>query len=110
MFKGLPRTNQRVTLRVYKAFDFESQLHISPPIKPLTGAALVGFQLRKLRLPEPKNIRFDLANASYIANLEIETVGDRRQVVGALLGKLRSHREREQGHPNQGGNHALIAV
>jgi hypothetical protein len=44
------------------------------PVEPLAGSALVGFKLRKLRLPKAQDIGFNFADSGYIADLEVETV------------------------------------
>jgi hypothetical protein len=59
-----------------KPLDIEGKFHVAAAVKPLSGAALVGLQLRKLGFPETQNVGFHPANARDIANLEIETVWD----------------------------------
>jgi hypothetical protein len=71
---------------VDQPLDFQGQFHIAAAVKPLAGSALVGFELGKLRLPEAQDIGFDAADARHIANLEVEAVGDRGRIEGALLG------------------------
>ena len=101
LLQSLSCAGERVPLLVNQVFDSESDLNVPPPVKPLPRSALVGLQLRKLRLPESQHIRLHAADSGHIANLEIETVRNRGKVVGALLGKLRSHRNSELGHPNR---------
>ncbi len=91
MLQCLPRTNQRVSFGVDKPLDLQRQLHVAPTVKPLAGSALIGFELRKLRFPESKDVSFHPANPSNISDLEVETVWDRRCVNNALLGKLCGH-------------------
>ena len=76
LLQRLPRARQGIAFTVYQPLDFENQLHIAAAIEPLAGSAFVGLQLRKLGLPEAQHIRFQPADTGYIANLEIEAVGD----------------------------------
>ena len=92
LFQRLPCAHQRVSFLVNQALDLQRHLHIAPPVKPLSGSALVGLELRKLRLPEPKNIGFHFANAGHVSNLEVETVRNRGRICSnAFAGKLCSH-------------------
>jgi hypothetical protein len=84
-----------------QALDLDGHLDIAAAIEPLAGSALVGLELRELGLPKTKDVSFDLADAGYVANFEIETVGDEGQVRGrdesALCGERRGHGENERG-------------
>jgi hypothetical protein len=91
VLQRLARAVQRISLGVDEPLDLQRQLHVTPAVKPLAGSALVGLELRKLRLPETQNVSFYLANPSNISDLEVETVRDRRCVNNALLGKLCGH-------------------
>jgi hypothetical protein len=77
---------------VYEAVDLESHLDIAAAIEALAGAALAWLELRKLGFPEPKDVGLDFADASDVADFEIETVWNRRLFVDALGGQLRGHR------------------
>ena len=69
-----------------QALDLQRHFHVALAVEPLAGAALVRLQLRKLRLPESQDIGLNVANSRNIANLEIETIWDRRWFEGALPG------------------------
>lgn len=107
--KGLAGSGQRVSLGVDQAFDFKGQLDFAAAVKPLAGAAFVGFELRKLRLPKAQNISFKLAKARHISNFEVEAVGDRRRVVGALVGELRGHND-DKEEPEIRGRHLTLSA
>ena len=89
--------------------DLQGQFYVPAAIKPLTGTALVGLELGKLRLPKAQYISLDAANAGHVANLEIEAVGDRRCVKVASFGLLHSHNEGEQ-RTEKGGQSALVGL
>lgn len=74
LLKGLARARERIALEVDQVLNFQRQFDIVTAIKPLTSSALVGFELRKLRFPKTQHIGFDFADASDIANFEVETV------------------------------------
>ena len=93
-----------------QALDLQRQLDIAAAVKALASAALVGLELRKLRLPESQHIGLHVTDLGHIPNLEIKTVGDRGLVEGALLGELRSHGEVEEGTVALVENLALNAV
>ena len=86
LIESVSSTAECVALAMNQPLDFESQLHIAPAVKPLSGSTLVGFQLRKLRFPKAQNVAFDRTNTGHIPNLEIEAVGNRRRVKGTLRG------------------------
>ena len=108
--KRRSRARQRVPLGVNQALDLQRQLHVASAIEPLPGSALVGLQLRKLRLPKTQNVGFHAAQAGDIANLEVETIGNRRRLVGALAVKLRCHRSRRGDRICRGETLALHEV
>lgn len=85
------RTRQGVTFAINQPLDLYRDLHVTLAIEPLAGSALVGFQLRELRFPEAQNIRLDLEKTCNIPDLEIETIGYRRSLNGALRGRMRCH-------------------
>ena len=91
LFQNLPCAGERVALGMHQVLDLQGQFHIAAAVKPLAGAALVGFELRKLRLPKTQDVGFQPADTRHIANLEVEAIGDRGRVEGALLGKLHGH-------------------
>jgi len=86
LFESLTGAGERIALSVDQVLNFQSQLYVAAAIKPLAGSALIGFELRKLRLPKAQDISFDAADASDIANLEVEAVGDRGQAGVDLRG------------------------
>ena len=103
LLKSLAGAGECVSLGMDQLFDLKNQFDVAPAVKPLAGSALVGFELRKLRLPKAQDVGLDLADARNVTKLEVETVGDRGRVGGALLGKLRSHSQ-ERKKPQTGGN------
>ena len=80
------RARQGVAFAMDEAFDLESYLDVAPTIEALASATLARLELRELRLPETQDISFDFADASYVANFEIETVRNSRLFVDALGG------------------------
>src|SRR6202044_893078 len=88
----MTRSRECVAFTVDEAFDLESHLDVAAAIEALACAALAGLELRKLRLPKAEDVGFNLADAGYVANFEIETVWDDRRFVDALGGKLRGHK------------------
>ena len=107
--EGVACARESVAFAVDEALDLESHLDIAPAVEALTGAALAGLELRKLRFPEPQDVGFDFADASYVANLEIETVRDSGLFVDALGGQLRGHKS-QQGAYVAMLRRSLIAV
>src|ERR1039458_7400796 len=91
MLQRLTRRSSDLALGVNQVLDLQCQLNIIAAIKPLAGAALVGLELRKLRLPKAQDIGFDAADARHIANFEVEAVGDQGRIGSAILGKLHGH-------------------
>ena len=77
---------QGVAFAMDEALDLESHLDVASAIEALAGATLAGLELRELRLPEPQDIGFDFADASYVPNFEIETVRNSGLFVDALGG------------------------
>ena len=84
-------TGQRIALDVDQMLDPQSKFHVAAAVKTLARAALVGFELGKLRLPKAQDIGLDSAKFRHVANLEVEAVGDRGRVKGAFFGLLQSH-------------------
>jgi hypothetical protein len=81
---------------VDQVFYLQGQLDVAAAVKALAGSALVGLELGKLRLPKAQDVGLELADAGDISNLEVETVGNRGRVEGALVGKLGGHRDDEE--------------
>ena len=65
--------------------------HFATAIEALAGSTLARFELRKLRFPKPQDVGFDFADAGDVTDFEVETVGDRGRLIGALMGELRGH-------------------
>ena len=86
LFQNLFGAGEGVALGVDQPLDIQGQFHIAAAIKPLASTALVGLELRKLRFPESQDVGFDFADARHVPNFEIEAVGDRGRIEGALLG------------------------
>jgi hypothetical protein len=61
---------------VDQVLDLQHKLNIFAAVEALAGAAFVGLELGKLRLPKAQDIGFNAADARDIANLEVETVRD----------------------------------
>src|SRR5579863_2538664 len=87
----LARSGDGVALPVHQPLDFQRQFHFAAPVKALSGPALVGLELRELGFPETKDVRLDAAQARYIADLEVEAIGDHGRVDGARSGWVRGH-------------------
>ena len=96
--EGVACARESVAFAVDEALDLESHLDIAPAVEALTGAAFVGLELGKLRLPEAENVGFKAADACNVANLEIEAIGDRGRFRCALVRKLTGHGGGEEGH------------
>lgn len=71
------RAGNRKFLIVKQALDLKHQFHIALAIKPLSRATLVWLQLRKFRLPKAQHVRWQRAQASYVANAEVKLVWNR---------------------------------
>ena len=91
LLESLTGARERIALGVNQVLDLQGQLNITTAVKPLAGSAFVGFELGKLRLPKTQDIGFEAADAGHIANLEVEAVGDRGRIGGAILGQLHGH-------------------
>ena len=76
MGESLTRAGERVAGGVDKAFDLKRNFDVALAIESLPGSTFIGFELGKLGFPKAEDVGFDFANAGYIANFEIETVGD----------------------------------
>ena len=74
--EGVTSAGEGVALTVDEALDLEGSLNIAAAIEALAGATLVWLELRKLGFPKAQHIGFDFADASNVANLEVEAIGD----------------------------------
>src|SRR5215469_11885095 len=54
-FQRLAGTGDGVTLAMHQPLDLESEFNLAAAVQALAGAALVGLQLRELRLPETED-------------------------------------------------------
>jgi hypothetical protein len=102
LIEGLAGTGDGIALGVDQALDVQYEFYVAAAIEALACSALVGLELGELGLPEAKDVGFEIADASYVTNLEIETVGDRGRVEGTLLGELRGHGVDEEETPEFG--------
>jgi hypothetical protein len=72
----LPRAGNGIALVVEEAFDAESHFDIAAAIEALASAPFVGFELRKLALPEPQDIGWNVAELSDFTYAEVKLVRD----------------------------------
>ena len=86
LFQSLARAGKRISLGMNEPLYLQGHFNIAAAIEPLTSAALVGLELRELRLPESQHVGLNLADARNVANLEIKTVRDCGRFEGALPG------------------------
>ena len=63
-----------VALVVEEALDAQRHFDVATAIEALTGAAFVGFELRKLALPETQDVGGDVAELGDFADAEVELV------------------------------------
>ena len=63
-----------VALVVEEAFDAQGHLDVATAIEALAGAAFVGFELRKLALPEAQDVGGNIAEPGDFADAEVELV------------------------------------
>lgn len=75
-FEYLTGSGNGVALVVEKTFDAHGHLDIAAAIETLTGSALVGFELRKLALPEAQDVGGHVAEFGNFADAEVELVRD----------------------------------
>ena len=99
LLKCLAGAGERVSLGVDQLLDLQKQFDVAPAVKPLAGSALVGFELRELRLPKTQNVGLDLADTRNVSNLEVETVGDQRRFWESCVAIVKTRRR-----PLMGGN------
>src|SRR6185503_4574005 len=92
----LPRTRERIALSIHQSLDLNRDLDVAFAIEPLPGPALVRLQLRKLRFPESQYVWLNFQKTRNIPDLEIETIGDSRNLDGALRGRMRCHNKTQQ--------------
>jgi hypothetical protein len=86
--ESLTGAGKGVSLPVNEPLDFEGEFDIAATVEALPGTALVGLELRKLRLPEPQDIGFYATDAGDVSDLEIEAVGDGGRVDSAFSGEV----------------------
>jgi hypothetical protein len=96
LLQRLTGAGEGVALGVDQVLDLQDQFNIFAAIESLAGSTFVGLEQGKQRLPKAQDIGFEAADAGYIADFEVEAVGDFGRVEGAILGKLHSHGEGEQ--------------
>jgi hypothetical protein len=70
-FEDLPRAGNGVALVIEKAFDAQSHFHVATAVQTLPGAALMGFELRKLTLPETQDVGGNIAEPGDFADAEV---------------------------------------
>jgi hypothetical protein len=58
----------------------QRRLYIAPAIQPLARAAIMGFKLRKLTLPEAENIARHIAQPRNLADAKVKLIRDLRSV------------------------------
>ena len=89
--EGMACAGECVAFAVDEALDFKSSFDVAAPVEALAGSTFAGLELGKLRLPEAEDVGFDAADASDVADFEIETVWNGWLLVHALGGELRGH-------------------
>jgi hypothetical protein len=85
-FERLAGSGNGVALSVHQPLDLQGQFHLSSAVKTLTGSTFIRLELGKLRFPKTKDVRLDAAQARYVANLEVQPIGDDGRVDHALSG------------------------
>jgi len=96
-FELLPGSGQCVAFIMDQLLDAQRQLDFATAVEPLSGAALVGLEVGKLRLPEAENIRLDAADAGNLADPEVEPVRNFRRRGREFFGGLPSHTTLQNG-------------
>jgi hypothetical protein len=74
--EDLPRAGNGIALVIEEAFDAQSHFNIAAAIETLPGAPFVGFELRKLALPEPQDLGWNVAESGDFTDAEVELVRD----------------------------------
>jgi len=74
--ENLPGAGDGVALVVEEALDAQSHFNIAAAVETLAGAALVGFELRKLALPEAQDIGWNVAELGDFTDTEVKLVRD----------------------------------
>ena len=72
----MTRTGNGETFFIKKLANLKYIAHVAPPVHALSGAALDRLQLGELGFPEAQHVRRQMAEASDLADAEIEFVGD----------------------------------
>ena len=75
-FEDLSGSRNGIALVVEKTLDAHGHLDIAAAIETLPRAALVGFELRKLALPEAEDVGGHIAKFGNFADAEVEFVRD----------------------------------
>jgi hypothetical protein len=72
----LAGARDRESLLVEQLLDAQDVFDIPLAIHALSRAAFYRLQLRELRLPEPQDVGWEVAQGGHLADAEIELVGD----------------------------------
>jgi hypothetical protein len=75
-------TGDGVALIVEEGLDAQSGFYVALAVEALAGAAFVGLELGELGLPEAQDVGGNVAELGYVADTEVELVGDDRRVGG----------------------------
>ena len=79
------RAGNGVSLVLEEGLDAQGHLDIAAAVEALSGATLVGLELRELTLPKAQDVGGDLAEACHLADAEVELVRDLgRERAGAM--------------------------
>jgi hypothetical protein len=76
---------------MHQLLDSQGQFDFAAAIEALSSAALVGFEIGELGLPEAENVWFYSANLGDVADAKVKPVGNFSGGRVALLGGLCSH-------------------
>lgn len=75
-FEGGARAGDGVALVVEEGLDAERHFDVAAAVEALAGASLIGLELRELAFPEAEDVGGDFAEFCYLADAEVEFVGD----------------------------------
>jgi hypothetical protein len=73
-FEDLPCAGDGVALAVEETLDTERHLDVTTAVEALSGATLVGLELRELALPETQDVGGNVAELRDFADAEVELV------------------------------------
>ena len=76
--EDLPRARNGVALAVEETLDAKRHFNVAAAVETLSGAAFVGFELRKLTLPEAEDVGGNVAEFGDFTDAEVELVRDVR--------------------------------